>query len=141
MTVLDRTIQFMAMHIQLPQTMLCKDFMLKVIVFTHIISTSVCTEELVPVQVSRRYSNDIYYGDFELRSHNSCNEGDNVTFVVSERRCVSNEELHNGKHMKDTFNHNTIMIMNTQVVSFQLLPVIQNCKSLAPLWLILGILT
>ena len=31
MTVLNRTMQFMAMHIQLSQTMLCKDFILKVV--------------------------------------------------------------------------------------------------------------
>ena len=57
---------------------------------THITTIS---DVDVPVRVNRRISGDIYYSN---NNSLACNDDDNITFLVSERRCVKNEELFNG---------------------------------------------
>ena len=52
--------------------------------------------EGIPVNVSRRQSGDIYYL-YHDKEHTICNEGNNMTYMVSERRCVSDQRLFNGK--------------------------------------------
>ena len=56
----------------------------------------------VPVSVSRRIGGDIYY--VTSTSHFVCSN-DNVTFLVSENRCIKNEELLNGI-LALIYNHN-----------------------------------
>ena len=46
-----------------------------------------------PVRVTRRLTGDIYY--VSLSSYYICHDDDNFTFLVSERRCVKNQELFN----------------------------------------------
>ena len=48
----------------------------------------------VPVSVTRRIGGDIYY--VTSTRHFVCSNGNNVTFLVSENRCIKNEELLNG---------------------------------------------
>ena len=67
--------------------------LLMVVAFKHISS-----EEGVPSIVNRRLSGDSYW---YLNSGNPttfliCSDGGNFTFIVSERRCVKNQELING---------------------------------------------
>ena len=58
-------------------------------------------EEKVPILVNRRLGNDIvtYVTTFDNSSSQSeiC---DNHTYIVSERRCVNNQELLNGVSLK-----------------------------------------
>ena len=54
-------------------------------------------ENSVLHSVNRRLSGDIIYTLPNSTVHFSCSDGDNVTFLVSERRCVNNEELFNGE--------------------------------------------
>ena len=58
---------------------------------THITTIS---DVDVPVRVGRRISGDIYY--VTSSSYSICHDNDNVTFLVSERRCVKNQDLFNG---------------------------------------------
>ena len=46
--------------------------------------------------VSRRLSGDSY-GVYNSSELSVCHDGGNLTFLVSERRCINNEELFNGK--------------------------------------------
>ena len=57
----------------------------------------VCTDELVPVIVNRQLGNDTVHFS---SAHNtiSCNTDDKVTYLVDEKKCVSNQELLNGNH-------------------------------------------
>jgi hypothetical protein len=65
----------------------------RVLVLVSIASNLIlASEENIPVQVSRRLNHDIYWyssGMFEV-----CQ--DNQTYLVSEDRCVNNQEFFNG---------------------------------------------
>ena len=77
-----------------------ESFMLKAIVFVYIInslvSTKPCSEETVPVSVNRRPSGDIFVSESNISC--TCNEDDNLTYLVAERQCVDNQDLLNGKY-------------------------------------------
>ena len=49
------------------------------------------------ISVQRRQSNDVYYYD-NGSNHEVCDSDNyiNVTYLVSERRCVTNKDLFNG---------------------------------------------
>ena len=55
------------------------------------------TELVVPVLVERQLGNDTVHFS-SARSVISCNTDDKVTYLVDDRRCVSNEELLNGNY-------------------------------------------
>ena len=52
----------------------------------------------IPVVIKRRLNGDIIYYDLNVTSTNfiTCGDDNNLTFLVSERRCVKNQELLNG---------------------------------------------
>jgi hypothetical protein len=51
----------------------------------------------LPVNVTRRVGGDMYtYATSTIFF--TCHDDNNLTFLVSEKRCVKNEELLNGKH-------------------------------------------
>ena len=52
----------------------------------------------IPVSVQRRQSSDVYYYN-NGSNHEICDNDNfiNVTYLVSERRCVTNEDLFSGK--------------------------------------------
>ena len=56
------------------------------------------SEEGVPAIVNRRLSGDTYQylNSGNLTDLYICSDDDNLTFVVSERRCIKNQELING---------------------------------------------
>ena len=56
-------------------------------------------ENSMVYSVSRRLSGDIYNTITLSNStcHFVCTDGDNLTFLVSERRCVNNKEFFNGE--------------------------------------------
>ena len=58
------------------------------------------TEDEVSVSVSRRLSGDLYK-NFNSSVYYTC-QGDNLTFLVSERMCVKNQELIDGMRYLDT---------------------------------------
>ena len=69
-------------------------FTLTYVAVVCIIGSPVCTEETVPVRVTRRLGGDLYYFCLEPGRHHACPGG---TYIVEENRCVSNRELINGK--------------------------------------------
>ena len=70
---------------------------LKVSLFCIILASLIASDvNNVPVSVTRRIGGDIYY--VTSTSHFVCNNDNNVTFLVSENRCIKNEELLNGNH-------------------------------------------
>ena len=65
--------------------------------FILLVSTTVSTDELVPVLVERQLGNDTAY----FTSANNvitCNNDDKVTYLVDDKMCVSNQELLKGNH-------------------------------------------
>ena len=65
----------------------------RVITLVSIASNLVLASETnVPVEVNRRSDGDIYR--YLNSSHEVCH--DNLTYLVSEDRCVNDEELYNG---------------------------------------------
>ena len=65
---------------------------LRVFVLMAIASSLMASKENILVEVNRRLSGDIYY--LNAISH-SCQ--DNGSYLVSEDRCVENQEFFNGK--------------------------------------------
>ena len=67
----------------------------RVIILVSIASNLMLASETnIPVRVSRRLTGDIYqYFNFP---HQVCQ--DNLTYLVSEDRCVNDEELFNGNY-------------------------------------------
>ena len=61
--------------------------------FLFCVLVSYITAVGVPVSVIRRVTGDIYY--VTSSNYFICHD-DDVTFLVSERRCVRNQELFNG---------------------------------------------
>ena len=59
-----------------------------------ILASHIVSDINVPVRVKRRLTGDIYYDN--LTNFYICHDDDNLTFLVSERRCVKNQELLNG---------------------------------------------
>lgn len=61
----------------------------------------IASEEGVPAIVHRRLSGDTYQylNSGNLTDLSICRDDDNLTFIVSERRCVKNQELINGIYM------------------------------------------
>ena len=59
-----------------------------------ILASHIVSNVTVPVRVTRRLTGDIYYDN--LSNYYICRDDDNLTFLVSERRCVKNQELLNG---------------------------------------------
>ena len=53
-------------------------------------------ERTTPVEVNRRLTGDIEYLDHKF---NGCNDGTNVTYLVEERQCVSDQDLLKGKQI------------------------------------------
>ena len=66
----------------------------KVFLFCIILARLIASDVNVPVSVTRRIGGDIYY--VTSTRHFVCSNGNNVTFLVSENRCIKNEELLNG---------------------------------------------
>lgn len=67
-----------------------------VLLFCVIVSHTV-SDDNVPVMVSRRLTDIYQYHNVSSTSHFSCDEV-NATFLVSDRRCIKNQELFNGKY-------------------------------------------
>ena len=72
-------------------------FVLCLLILVSLLSLAALKEQILQ-SVSRRLSGDSY----TVSAHNSsdhliCHDGNNLTFLISERRCVKNEELFNGK--------------------------------------------
>ena len=67
----------------------------RVIILVSIASNMMLAREInIPVEVNRRLDGDIYrYLNFP---HEVCQ--DNLTYLVSEDRCVNDEELFNGNY-------------------------------------------
>ncbi len=54
---------------------------------------------VVPVLVERQLGNDtVHFSSESARNIMSCDTDDKVTYLVDDRRCVSNQELLNGNH-------------------------------------------
>ena len=70
---------------------------LKVVALMCLVSTLVCSDDSeveIPEIISRRLSDDVVF--FRSGHVKICNLYDNHTYMVDERRCVSNQELING---------------------------------------------
>lgn len=69
---------------------------IKLLIAVALVIVAECNQKLeIPVTVSRRSGGDSYV----LTNNSSpmlCNEGNNLTYLVSERQCVNNEELLRG---------------------------------------------
>ena len=72
-----------------------------VLLLVCIVCRVVCGEVPVPLGIQRRLGGDIVY--FESTPHEPCNENNNKTYIVDERRCESDDELLNGMNMIYTF--------------------------------------
>ena len=71
---------------------------LKLVLLMMIASQSVISEEVIPVSVTRRLYGDAYrYLNSSDHHHEVCHDGNNLTYLVNERRCVKNQELFSGK--------------------------------------------
>ena len=90
---------------------------LQIIVILVSLSRSIALTDEVPhlATVSRRLSSDIfaYYNSASFRI---CG-GYNTTILVSDRRCITNEELFNGNKISNVINY-TVKI-NLQTVALQ----------------------
>ena len=53
-------------------------------------------KDTVPVAVGRRSVSDIYFV-YNASNHEACNEGSKITYLVQERRCISDHDLLKGK--------------------------------------------
>ena len=73
------------------------------IIFISLVSTIVCIDELVPVSIERQLRRDIVY--FKSGRNESCNIDDKATYLVEEKKCVSNQKLLNGNHSLYTIAH------------------------------------
>ena len=73
-------------------------YCLPCIILVSVLSSVVLSEEEKSMvqSVNRRLSGDIY-NVFNSTVHFACSDGGNLTFLVSEKRCVNNEELFNGE--------------------------------------------
>lgn len=80
---------------------------LKVFLFCIILASLIASDVNVPVSVIRRIRGDIFYY-VTSTNHFVCNDN-NVTFLVSENRCIKNEELLNGNHV--SLNHRLMAII------------------------------
>lgn len=74
-----------------------KLFILEVMNFILLVYRAVCIDQLVAVLVERQLGNDTVHFS---SAHNviSCNTDDKVTYLVDDKKCVSNQELLNGNH-------------------------------------------
>ena len=70
---------------------------LKVFLFCIILASLIASDVNVPISVTRRIGGDIYY--VTSTTHFVCNNDNNITFLVSENRCIKSEELLNGNHV------------------------------------------
>ena len=67
----------------------------RVLVLVSIASNVIlASEENIPVQVNRRLDGDIYWYSLTSTIFEVCQ--DNLTYLVSEDRCVNDQELFNG---------------------------------------------
>ena len=73
-----------------------KSVLFIVILFCALKFTSLIGDTNVPVTVNRRLNGDIYYTNFNSTDPSACSDDNNLTFLVSERRCVKNQELFDG---------------------------------------------
>ena len=99
MGIQDIMVQFVAKCTNLTwRRLYYEDFLLKVIVFVYLISTLVhtCSEEIVPISVSRRLHGDAVF----FKSGSGCTCKENFTYLVNERQCVNNEVLLSSKHLQ-----------------------------------------
>ena len=80
--------------------MLRRELVSLMIIVTLMQSVDCALEEGIPELVNRRSLLDIYdlYGSGDSRSV-SCNEGNNFTYIVDERRCVDQQQLLNGREL------------------------------------------
>ena len=78
--------------------MLRRELVSFMIVATLMQSVNCALEEGIPEVVNRRSLLDIYnlYGSGGAIS---CNEGNNSTYIVDERRCVDQQQLLNGRQL------------------------------------------
>ena len=57
---------------------------------------SLNTPDCIPVRISRRLLGDVYFLNQSNQRHGICNEGENTTYLVADRCCVSTPNLLNG---------------------------------------------
>lgn len=62
----------------------------------YMIASHTVSDNDVPITVTRRLSGDIVH--VSSTSHFSCDKL-NLTFLISDRKCVKNQELTNGKYV------------------------------------------
>ena len=55
-------------------------------------------DELIPLLVERQLGNDTVYFSSAHTNVISCNTDYKVTYLVDDKKCVSNQELLNGNH-------------------------------------------
>ena len=79
-----------------------KHYILETMNFILLVSRIVYMDELVPLSVKRQLGQDTVY--FKS-GHNSCNIDDKATYLVEEKKCVSNQKLLNGNHSLYTIAH------------------------------------
>ena len=101
--------QFLANCTELPQRRLCEGL---VLVLVYIFNNSICTEEMVPVRVDRRLNGDICYFDQGDTNFETCNLDVNLTYLIDERQCASNQEFFNGIIVYCQVSTTTIIIIN-----------------------------
>ena len=76
-------------------TGLYKVYLITVILLSSA-SLVIVENETLPISVTRRLVSGDLYTNFNESRHRNCPE-DNVTFLVSERMCVKNQELISGR--------------------------------------------
>ena len=74
-----------------------KLFTLEAMNFMLLVYRVVGMDELAPVLVERQLGNDTVYFS-SARNIISCNFDGKVTYLVDDKKCVSNQELLNGNH-------------------------------------------
>ena len=74
-----------------------KSVLFVVILFCAFASLINIGDTNIPVTVNRRLNGDIYT-NFNSTDSSACSDDNNLTFLVSERRCVNNQELFNGNY-------------------------------------------
>lgn len=78
-----------------------KSVLVKAVLFYALASPIITISNVdVPIRVRRRIGGDIYYFTSSNNSFTICHD-DNITFLVSERRCVKNQELFDGNYYID----------------------------------------
>lgn len=67
-----------------------------------LVSSITCINEQVPLMIERQLRNDTVYFSSGC---NSCTVDGKVTYLVDDKKCVSNQELLNGNCLLSTLYH------------------------------------